>query len=125
MAGSPFWMPPEMILGLSHGPPADIWSFAICLLELSNGKPPNRKSPIRAMFLAATEGITIPRPEKFSDEFKDFLAQCLVIDQTKRATPAELKKHPFLAKADTQDTMKKILAQIFISNAINSLDYGL
>lgn len=125
MAGSPFWMPPEMILGLPHGPAADIWSFAICLLELSNGKPPNRKSPIKAMFLAATEGITIPHADKFSEDFKDFLGLCLQIDQTKRATPTELRKHPFLAKADTQDTMKKILAQIFISNAINSLDYGL
>eukprot|EP00026_Physarum_polycephalum_P003650 Phypoly_transcript_03663.p1 GENE.Phypoly_transcript_03663~~Phypoly_transcript_03663.p1 ORF type:complete len:665 (+),score=125.19 Phypoly_transcript_03663:141-2135(+) len=47
MAGSPFWMPPEMILGIPHGTPADMWSFAICLLELANGEPPNRKSPVR------------------------------------------------------------------------------
>lgn len=71
---------------------ADVWSLAICLLELANGKPPNRKSPIRAMFYAATEGIKIPHEDKLSDEFKDFLAQCLQIDQTKRATPTELKK---------------------------------
>eukprot|EP01111_Echinosteliopsis_oligospora_P004295 TRINITY_DN1686_c1_g1_i4.p1 TRINITY_DN1686_c1_g1~~TRINITY_DN1686_c1_g1_i4.p1 ORF type:complete len:767 (+),score=235.94 TRINITY_DN1686_c1_g1_i4:238-2538(+) len=124
MAGSPFWMPPEMILGLEHGSPADIWSFAICLLELINGEPPNRKSPVKAMFVAATEGISV-KNEKYSPEFKDFLSRCLQIDQTKRAPASELLKHEFLKKADTQETMKKILAQIFISNAINNLDYGL
>jgi len=124
MAGSPFWMPPEMILGIPHGTPADMWSFAICLLELANGEPPNRKSPVRAMFIAATEGIILP-PEKHSQDFTDFLGKCLQIDQTKRATAGELLKHPFLNKADTQDTMRKILAQIFISNAISNLDYGL
>jgi len=124
MAGSPFWMPPEMILSIPHGTPADIWSLGICLLELIIGTPPNRKSPIRAMFLAATEGIAIPDIEKRSAEFLDFIARCLQIDQTKRATSSELLRHPFLLKADSQDTMKKILAQIFISNAINNLDYG-
>jgi len=125
MAGSPFWMPPEMILSVPHGTPADIWSLAICLLELLLGTPPNRKSPIRAMFLAATEGVTIPDLEKRSPELVDFLSKCLQIDQSKRATSSELLRHPFLLKADTQDTMRKILAQIFISNAISNLDYGL
>lgn len=74
MAGSPFWMPPEMILGIPHGTPADMWSFAICLLELANGEPPNRKSPVRAMFLAATEGIHLA-PEKYSPEFQDFFGK--------------------------------------------------
>lgn len=123
MAGSPFWMPPEMILGIPHGTPADMWSFAICLIELADGEPPNRKSPVRAMFLGATEGINIS--SKYSPDFSDFLKKCLQIDQTKRITAGELLKHPFLNKADTQDTMKKILAQIFISNAISNLDYGL
>jgi len=77
-----------------------------------------------AMFLAATEGIPLP-PDKHSPEFVDFLTQCLQIDQAKRVKSSELLKHPFLTKADTQDTMRKILAQIFISNAISNLDYGL
>lgn len=43
------------------------------------------------MFLAATEGISIP-PEKYSPEFTDFLSKCLQIEQTKRATAGELLK---------------------------------
>lgn len=47
MVGSPFWMPPEMIKRLPYSYPVDIWSFAICLLELANGQPPNRKSSLK------------------------------------------------------------------------------
>ena len=47
MVGSPFWMPPEMIKRQQYSYPVDIWSFAICLLELANGQPPNRKSSLK------------------------------------------------------------------------------
>merc|ERR1712100_446053 len=36
MAGSPYWMPPEMVWRRKHGPPIDIWSLGICILELAN-----------------------------------------------------------------------------------------
>ncbi len=42
MAGSPYWMPPEMIARQPYGAPIDIWSFAVCLLELCNRSPPNK-----------------------------------------------------------------------------------
>ena len=47
MVGSPFWMPPEMIKRQVYGPAVDIWSFAICVLELANGQPPNRRSALK------------------------------------------------------------------------------
>eukprot|EP01104_Vermistella_antarctica_P012562 TRINITY_DN366_c0_g1_i1.p1 TRINITY_DN366_c0_g1~~TRINITY_DN366_c0_g1_i1.p1 ORF type:complete len:512 (-),score=108.28 TRINITY_DN366_c0_g1_i1:178-1713(-) len=47
MCGSPFWMPPEMIRRQTHNAKADIWSLAICLLELANGRPPNSKSGVK------------------------------------------------------------------------------
>lgn len=67
MVGSPFWMPPEMIVHKPHGYLfsfayyfylvgllADIWSMGITAMEMANGHPPHRKSPMRAMFVAAT-----------------------------------------------------------------------
>ena len=47
MVGSPFWMPPEMIQCKPHGYAADIWSFAICLIEMADKRPPNRKARIK------------------------------------------------------------------------------
>ena len=40
MAGSPLWMPPEMIKGEDYFFKADIWSFGTCMLELINQEPP-------------------------------------------------------------------------------------
>jgi len=56
MVGSPFWMAPEMIRREPYDNKIDIWSFAICLLELANRHPPNDSNIIRAMFTTAVEG---------------------------------------------------------------------
>jgi len=72
MVGSPFWMPPEMILRQPHGLPVDVWSFGVCLMEMANGHPPNRKSSIKAMFVAATTGYTHPlESEKDAEASED------------------------------------------------------
>lgn len=87
-------MPPEMIKNESHGVEVDIWSFAICLLELANGAPPHEHSATKAMFIAATEGYPQPfdNSDKWSSDMKNFFAKCLVIDPSKRAKAKELLK---------------------------------
>ncbi|GAM17924.1 hypothetical protein SAMD00019534_010990, partial [Acytostelium subglobosum LB1] len=123
MAGSPFWMSPEMIKGIEYGCVSDIWSFGICLLELANGQPPNRKSSLNAMFAIATYGCTgLDRPELWSDSFKHFLTLCLEVDPSKRHSAEQLLKHPWLQMSENPETMKKVLTQIFISNAMHQLE---
>jgi len=120
MVGSPFWMPPEMIQCISHSFSADIWSFAISLIEMADKRPPSRKSRIKAMFLTATEGLEdfVREHTKYSQEFKDFLLLCLKMDPSERASPLFLLKHRFLAKAITQAEMKNVLREIFIATTI-------
>ncbi|KAF2071340.1 hypothetical protein CYY_007338 [Polysphondylium violaceum] len=123
MAGSPFWMSPEMIRGDGYGSMSDIWSFGICLLELANGEPPNRKSSLNAMFTTATGGyIGLDRPERWTENFRQFLSLCLEFDPSKRHSADQLLKHPWLLSSENPETMKKILAQIFIANVMNHLD---
>jgi serine/threonine protein kinase len=43
---------------------ADIWSFAICLLELANGHPPHRKSSIKVEFASHKEAPSLPLVSK-------------------------------------------------------------
>jgi len=119
MVGSPFWMAPEMIRGEPHSYPVDIWSFAICMLELANRKPPNVTNVKRAMFLVATVGLKnngLEEPEKWSEAFKDFLAQGMVMDQSQRPTAQQLLEHKFLKEAATREVMIDKMTSIFLTN---------
>jgi len=120
MVGSPFWMPPEMILGKPHTYAVDIWSFAISLLEMANQRPPMIESAVKAMFTVATEGCPqlFVEPDKWSDTFKDFLGVCLKMDPDERATAEQLLQHPFIGMADSRSNMEHILRRIFLSNSL-------
>jgi tRNA A-37 threonylcarbamoyl transferase component Bud32 len=122
MVGSPFWMAPEMVRGEPHTYPVDIYSFAVCMLELANRKPPNATNVKRALFTAAIFGLGddhgLDRPEKWSDEFKDFLSLGVAMGPEKRATAAQLLEHPFLKKATTREKMSRKLSQIFTLNSL-------
>jgi serine/threonine protein kinase len=55
--------------------------------------------PLRALFLIATQPPpTLREPEKWTEEFKDFLQSCLAKNPQKRGSAEELLKHPFILK---------------------------
>merc|ERR1719223_1433968 len=107
--GSPFWISPEMIQLKPHGPPVDIWAFAISVLEVLNGHPPHDENALCALYFAGTQGVTKPveKPEQWSKECIDFVTKALVVDPEKRPTAKELLVHPFLKSACTQEEMKE------------------
>eukprot|EP01103_Thecamoeba_quadrilineata_P015598 TRINITY_DN4979_c0_g1_i1.p1 TRINITY_DN4979_c0_g1~~TRINITY_DN4979_c0_g1_i1.p1 ORF type:complete len:155 (+),score=17.41 TRINITY_DN4979_c0_g1_i1:138-602(+) len=118
LLGSPLWIPPEMIHQQPHDYKADIWSFAVCMLELTNGQPPNARAPLKAMFDAATRGIInpFPKPEMWSADYRNFIAQhCLIQDPSERASAVELLKHPFISSSErvTKKQMKQMLKSAF------------
>jgi serine/threonine protein kinase len=108
-----------MIQCKPHSFPADIWSFAICLIEMANRKPPNRKTRIKAMFITATDGLeSFVREQKYSSEFKDFLLRCLKLVPEERETPSQLLSHTFLDKAASERDMEDILKDIFLQKVM-------
>merc|ERR1739848_194589 len=123
MVGSPYWMPPEMIRREEHDYKADIWSFAICILELANNHAPHSENALQAMFTVGTVGVPEPldQPDKWSDAFKSFLGRCLEVEADKRGSAAEMLQHPFLENADSAKSMKKILSHVFISTALEMM----
>jgi hypothetical protein len=61
---------------------------------------------------ADTPPPTLTDHERWSTQFHDFIAKCLLKDPTARATATELLKHPFLANiADRSHDIIKTLAQ--------------
>lgn len=122
MCGSPYWMPPEMILRQPHSFPVDVWSMAICLLELANKHPPDNDSALRAMFMVATKGAPkLDKPDQWSDIFKDFLDCCLQLDPARRGTAEQLLKHRFIAKACKLTEMQQLLRGIFASYRLDQI----
>lgn len=115
--GTPYWMAPEVICGKVYDGKADIWSLGITAIEIAERVPPLIcYPPMRAIFMIPSRpSPTLSEPEKWSDEFNDFISKCLKKNQPDRPTAKELLKHPFLRKAKNVSAVLGDLARTTIS----------
>lgn len=98
--GTPFWMAPEVIQEVGHDYKADIWSLGITAIEMAETKPPYWNiHPMRAIFMIPTRPPPkLTEPQKWSQEFQDFIAKCLTKDPNLRPTAVDMLNHPFITK---------------------------
>ncbi|KAJ1018142.1 hypothetical protein NDA16_005008 [Ustilago loliicola] len=102
--GTPCWMAPEVIERKHYGTKADIWSFGITALELSQGRAPNSKlNPVKVLMRTMQdEPPQLDRTggaHKYSKLMDDFVRQCLQKDPQKRPTADKLLSHGFFKQA--------------------------
>eukprot|EP00817_Percolomonadidae_sp_ATCC50343_P003017 CAMPEP_0117427080 /NCGR_PEP_ID=MMETSP0758-20121206/7024_1 /TAXON_ID=63605 /ORGANISM="Percolomonas cosmopolitus, Strain AE-1 (ATCC 50343)" /LENGTH=235 /DNA_ID=CAMNT_0005212551 /DNA_START=370 /DNA_END=1077 /DNA_ORIENTATION=- len=103
MLATPYWKAPEHISSDSESFSADMWAVGITAIELAEGKPPLADMPpMKALFEIPQRDP--PTVKNASGVFKDFLASVLVKDPKKRASPADLLKHPFITQHVTSIT---------------------
>lgn len=109
--GTRSWMAPEMIRREEQTAAVDIWSMAVCLVQMANGHRP-RDNDLKHMFRIATSGfgpsLGLDIPEKWSGEFRDFLDRALAHDPKNRASAAQLLEHPFIKKNLTATSSESI-----------------
>jgi len=102
LIGTPYWMAPEVVANKTGNVPydarSDIWSLGITLIELGEMNPPLHEiHPMKAlMMIPMREPPTFTHPDKWSREFKDFVATCLTKAPEKRKTAEEMLKHPWI-----------------------------
>eukprot|EP01107_Rhizomastix_libera_P013193 TRINITY_DN3523_c1_g1_i1.p1 TRINITY_DN3523_c1_g1~~TRINITY_DN3523_c1_g1_i1.p1 ORF type:complete len:430 (+),score=165.01 TRINITY_DN3523_c1_g1_i1:1384-2673(+) len=102
VAGSPYWMPPEMIEMTGVFPTSDIWSLGATVIELFTSEPPFFKAnPMSAMFQIVQTGPEIP--EDASEEMHDFLSLCFKKEPLERPQASVLRAHMFIKRLDQTD----------------------
>ncbi|KAJ3184232.1 hypothetical protein HDU87_005079 [Geranomyces variabilis] len=114
IAGTPYWMAPEIIELKGASTAADIWSLGCTVIEMITGKPPylDLKNPMTALF-RIVEDDSPPLPSDISPELADFFSRCFQRDISKRATAKELLSHEWIVKkykdAQTAEESLKLL----------------
>jgi len=108
MAGSPYWMAPEIIEGEEYGKEVDIWSLGIMLMECCDLQPPYILEPPSKALLLITSQPPPPlkNADKYSKELKHFISLCLEKEPAKRPKAIELLQHPFLRVVCTPKEFK-------------------
>lgn len=114
VVGTPFWMAPEVIQMADYDGLADIWSLGITAIEAAEGQPPRSDMhPFRAIFLIPkADPPTLASPGTWSNELKDFVAQCLIKDPKRRPPASALLQHPFIAGRDNAAGQARLAAMV-------------
>ncbi|KAI9106201.1 kinase-like domain-containing protein [Phlyctochytrium arcticum] len=128
VAGTPYWMAPEIIELKGASTASDIWSLGCTVIEMITGKPPylDLKNPMTALF-RIVEDDSPPLPEDISEELRDFFSKCFQRDITKRWSARELLKHDWIRlkykdpkTAEESAKLLEVGTKIIQENAISS-----
>jgi serine/threonine protein kinase len=106
LAGTPFWIAPEVITDESGYDPfkADVWSAGCTVAEMATGKAPwvPMASPMAVMYkLANSTGWPDAVPtsvDVLGADLHSFLSLCFQRNAAARPSTTELLQHPFITK---------------------------
>lgn len=93
-------MAPEVIKQSGYGRQADIWSVGCTVIEMATGRPPWSGAftdQVSALFTIAASDEMPGMPADFSDDGKDFLAQCFKRNPKERPNATKLLQHAWLS----------------------------
>jgi len=118
LAGTPYYMAPELIQRIPYKEKVDIWAVGITIMELMTGRPPFYDlEPEEALEAIVNYGVVGLVGKSFSEEIRDFTNRgCLSHDPSNRVSAKELLSHPFINKACTQADFAQKLADIARGN---------
>ncbi len=98
MAGTPYYLSPEIVNGNPYGFKSDIWSLGVLLYELMALKAPFDADNLGAICMKIIKGVYEPLPKVFSQELRDLVANLLNMDPEKRLSTSGILSHPLIQK---------------------------
>ena len=109
--GSTAYMSPERMKGEEYTYTSDVWSVGVIMLEALLGEhpfPPSRHKNFVALFNAISRGDCPPPPEGTPAELSSFVALCLRLKQSERASVDDLLASPWLEPSGKIDVRQKV-----------------
>jgi serine/threonine protein kinase len=98
LAGTAYFMAPEVIRSNHHGREADVWAVGCCVIQMLTGEPPYKAfdTHIAVMFQVTKGDIESQIPASAPDAVKDFIRACCRLKPSARPTVSELLQHPWM-----------------------------
>jgi WNK lysine deficient protein kinase len=95
--GTPEYMAPEMF-SEHYTNAVDVWSFGLCLLEMSTGDRPYAEcTNIGQIYMKVSSGVLPCLDGVEDDVVRDVIRECLAFQAASRPTAAQLLEHPLFA----------------------------
>lgn len=102
--GTTTYMSPERIDGKDYSFPSDVWAFGLSMITIAQGRfPLDTQGGYWTILHGIRDAAPPVLPAQFSDECRDFVAQCMKRNPDERKTVKELLKHPFLKRTVVED----------------------
>lgn len=126
MAGTPYWMAPEVITeGATYNYKADVWSAGITIYEMATGNPPySDKDAMRAMQLLTQHEPPRLEGRQYSTLLKEVIALCLEENPNVRPSAEVVLKSKFIKsyKPLTTAPLKEIVGRYLLWRDNNNKD---
>ena len=104
----------ETIKDEPYGPKADVWSAGITIIEMADMNPPyHEMNPMRVCFkISKSDPPLVSVPSRWSKEFNDFLAKCLVKSPAERSTSKQLLSHAFVSNVTDHQPLRILYHEV-------------
>ena len=123
--GSPSYVAPEVLQSVPHYSSAcDVWSLGVIVYVMLSGIPPFFGKTDEIMFRRIRTGKYRFYEEYWSlvsQDARDFVSKVLVVDPAKRATIADLLRHPWLVANQSDVHLASAMTKLKTFNAKRKL----
>ncbi|CAD8049292.1 unnamed protein product [Paramecium sonneborni] len=98
--GTPLYMSPQALRQQGHTEQGDVWAVGVVFYEMLFGRTPfNGQSEAALISNIMNQSLHLPSHPQISSAAKDFIRQCLTIDDNRRMRVRDMANHQLIRQA--------------------------